>query len=178
MSNQQQEWGDLFGQMNEAVAESFEKNLEAQSAMMESWMGSFDESVPDEDVMSDGMEGVTGAYEVWMSAAEEMLERTTDAAQGEDVAPQEFRDIWLRSANEAFSEVLSTTAFAHANGQLVEEVMEMQQEMTDMTEDQLAQMGMATNEDVQEVGERLIELERRQHTVEKKLDQILEALEE
>lgn len=178
MSNQQQEWGDLFGQMNEAVAESFEKNLEAQSAMMESWMGSFDESVPDDDVMADGMEGMAGAYEVWMSAAEEMFERTTDATQGEDVAPEEFRDIWLRSANEAFSEVLSTTAFAQVNGQLVEEVMEMQQEMTEMTEDQLAQMGMATNEDVQEVGQRLIELERRQHTVEEKLDQILDALEE
>ena len=178
MSNQQQEWGDLFGQMNEAVAESFEKNLEAQSAMMESWMGSFEDSVPDDEVMSDGMEGRAGAYEVWMNAAEEMFERTTDAAQGEDVAPQEFRDIWLRSANEAFSEVLSTTAFAHANGQLVEEVMEMQQELTEMTEDQLAQMGMATNEDVQEVGERLIELERRQHSVEQKLDQILDALEE
>ena len=178
MSNQQQEWGDLFGQMNEAVAESFEKNLEAQGAMMESWMGSFDSSMPDEDVMEDGMEGMAGAYEVWMDAAEEMFERTADAAQGEDVAPEEFRDIWLRSANEAFSEVLSTTAFAHANGQLVEQVMEMQQEMTEMTEDQLAQMGMATNEDVQEVGERLIELERRQHDVEKKLDQILDAVEE
>ena len=178
MSNQQQEWGDLFGQMNEAVAESFEKNLEAQSTMMESWMGSFEDSVPDEDVMSDGMEGMAGAYEVWMSAAEEMFERTTDAAEGEDVAPGEFRDIWLRSANEAFSEVLSTTAFAHANGQLVEQVMEMQEEMTEMTEDQLATMGVATNEDVQEVGERLIELERRQHTVEQKLDSILDALEE
>ncbi|WP_436902069.1 poly(R)-hydroxyalkanoic acid synthase subunit PhaE [Halovenus halobia] len=178
MSNQQQEWGDLFGQMNEAVAESFEKNLEAQSAMMESWMGSFEDSVPDDEVMGDGMEGMAGAYEVWMSAAEEMFERTTDAAQGDDVAPQEFRDIWLRSANEAFSEVLSTTAFAHANGQLVEQVMEMQEEMTEMTEDQLATMGIATNEDVQEVGERLIELERRQHTVEQKLDQILDALEE
>ena len=178
MSNQQQEWGDLFGQMNEAVAESFEKNLEAQSAMMESWMGSFEGSMPDDEVMGDGMEGMAGAYEVWMNAAEEMFERTTDAAQGEDVAPQEFRDIWLRSANEAFSEVLSTTAFAHANGQLVEQVMEMQEEMTEMTEDQLATMGIATNDDVQEVGERLIELERRQHTVEKKLDQILDALEE
>jgi len=178
MSNQQQEWGDLFGQMNEAVAESFEKNLEAQGTMMESWMGSFDDSVPDDEVMADGMEGMSGAYEVWMDAADEMVERTADAAQGEDVAPEEFRDIWLRSANEAFSEVLSTTAFAHANGQLVEQVMEMQQEMTEMTEDQLATMGIATDGDVQEVGERLIELERRQHEVENKLDRILDAVEE
>ena len=30
MSNQQQQWTDLFEQMNEAVTESVERNLEAQ----------------------------------------------------------------------------------------------------------------------------------------------------
>jgi hypothetical protein len=39
-------------------------------------------------------------------------------------------------------------------------------------------MGFSTREDVEEVGERLVELERRQHEVEQKLDQILDHLEE
>jgi len=177
MSNQQPQFADLFEQMNEAVAESVERNMEAQSALLESFTGSMEESVPEEDVLEDGIEGFAGAYEIWMDAAEEMFDRTIDAAEGEDVAPQEFRDIWLRSANEAFSEVMSTSAFAAANGELVEQVMEMQQELDEVTQDSLARMGMATREDVEEVGERLVELERRQHRVENKLDQILEAVE-
>ena len=177
MSNQEQDWGELFGQMNDMVAESFEKNIEAQSAMMEAFTDSIDSSIPDEDTMSDGFNGYVQAYEVWMDAADEMFERTADSAQGEDVAPEEFRDIWLRSANEAFSEVLSTSAFAQANGQLVEQIMEMQQEVDEVTQDSLAQIGMATRGDVEEVGDRLIELERRQHSVEKKLDQLIDAVE-
>jgi polyhydroxyalkanoate synthesis regulator phasin len=164
--------------MNEAVAESVEKNLEAQSALMESWTGSMEESMPEEDVIAEGIEGYAGAYEVWMDAAEQMFDRTVDAAEGDDVAPEEFRDIWLRSANEAFSEIMSTSAFAAANGELIEQVMEMQQEIDEMTQDQLSQMGMPTRDDVEEVGKRLVELERRQHEVENKLDQILDELEE
>ncbi|MFW6434861.1 MAG: poly(R)-hydroxyalkanoic acid synthase subunit PhaE [Halovenus sp.] len=178
MSNQRQDdWTEMFGQMNEVVADSIEQNLEAQSAFMESWTGSFEDSMPDEDAMEEGIEGYMQAYEIWMDAAEEMFERTSDAAQGEDVEPEEFRDIWLRSANEAFSEVMSTSAFAAANGQLVEQVMEMQQEVDEMTQDSLAQIGMATRDDVDEVGERLVELERRQHAVEDKLDRLIDAVE-
>jgi BMFP domain-containing protein YqiC len=47
-----------------------------------------------------------------------------------------------------------------------------------VTQDTVAQMGMATRDDVEEVGERLVELERRQHDVEEKLDRVLDAVEE
>jgi aminoglycoside phosphotransferase family enzyme len=73
---------------------------------------------------------------------------------------------------------MSTSAFASANGQLVETMMEMQQEVDDVTQDTISQMGMPTRDDIEEVGERLIELERRQHAVEEKLDRVLDALEE
>jgi hypothetical protein len=178
MSNQREDdWTEMFGQMNEVVADSIEQNLEAQNAFMESWTGSFEDSMPDEDAMEEGIEGYMQAYEIWMDAAEEMFDRTSDAAQGEDVEPEEFRDIWLRSANEAFSEVMSTSAFAAANGQMIEQIMEMQQEVDEMTQDSLAQIGIATGDDVSEVGERLIELERRQHAVEDKLDRLIDAVE-
>ncbi|MFC7133076.1 MULTISPECIES: poly(R)-hydroxyalkanoic acid synthase subunit PhaE [Salinibaculum] len=174
----QDDWNEMVEQMNEAVAESVEQNMEAQAAFMESWSDAFDSSVPEEDVIAEGMEGYNSAYEVWMDAASQMFEKTTDAAEGEDVDATEFRDIWLQSANEAFKEVMSTSAFASANGQLVEAMMEMQQEVDEVTQDTLAQMGMPTRDDVEEVGERIVELERRQHAVEEKLDRILDALEE
>jgi hypothetical protein len=174
----QTEWNQMVEQMNDAVADSIEQNMEAQAAFVESWADAFDNNVPEEDVVEDGIEGYNRAYEVWMDASEQLFERSADAAQGEDVSPSEFRDIWLQSANEAFKEVMSTSAFAAANGQLVEALMEMQQEVDEMGQDTIAGMGLPTQGDVEEVGERLVELERRQHAVEEKLDDVLDALEE
>ena len=174
----QEDWNEMVEQMNDAVADSIEKNMEAQAAFIESWTDAVDDSIPEEDVLEEGVEGYNRAYEVWMDAAEQLFERTTDAAEGEDVDPSEFRDIWLQSANEAFKEVMSTSAFASANGRLVESMMEMQQEVDEVTQDTIAQMGLPTRDDVDEVGERLVELERRQHAVEEKLDRVLDALEE
>jgi hypothetical protein len=168
----------MVEQLNEAVADSIEQNMEAQAALMESWTDGMDEGMLEDDEVAEGIEGFSNAYEVWMDTAERMFERTTDAVEGEDVDPTEFRDLWLESANEAFKEVMSTSAFASANGQLVEAIMEAQQDVDEVTQDSLARIGMATRGDVVEVGERLVELERRQHKVETKLDRVLDALEE
>lgn len=177
-NNIHNDWNEMVEQMNEAVADSIEQNMEAQAAFAEAWTDTVDESVPDEDVVADGIDGYAGAYEVWMDAAAEMVEAATDAAEGEDVDPTEFRDIWLESANDAFKEVMSTEAFAAANGQFVEAMMELRQEFDEASQEAISEMGMATREDVVEVGERLVELERRQHDVEQKLDRVLDALEE
>jgi hypothetical protein len=174
----QDELNEMIERMNDAVADSIEQNMKAQAAFMETWSETVEDSIPEEETVADGIEGYNRAYEVWMEAAEEMFERTTDAAKGEDVDPSEFRDIWLDSANDAFKEVMSTEAFAAANGQFVESMMELQQEFDDASQDAIAGMGLPTRDDVVEVGERLVELERRQHEVERKLDGVLEHLEE
>jgi len=174
----QNDWNEMVDQMNEAVADSIEQNIEAQAAFVEAWTDAAEDSVPEEGVLADGVEGYTRAYEVWMDAAEELFEQTAAVAEGEDVDPGEFRDLWLESANEAFKEVMSTEAFAAANGQFVEAMLELREEFDDAAQDAVAEMGMATREDVVEVGERLVELERRQHEVENKLDRILDAVEE
>ena len=170
------DWSEMVEEMNDAVADSMEQNMKAQAAFMESWAEAVEGSMPEEDEVAEGFEGYNRAYEVWMDASEKMFERTTDAAQGEDVEPSEMRDIWLQSANEAFKEVMGTSAFAAANGQLVEAMMDMQEEADEVTQDTIQQLGLPTRDDVMEVGERLVELERRQHAVEQKLDEILEEL--
>ena len=167
----------MVEEMNEAVADSMEQNMEAQAAFVESWADAVEDSIPEEDEFSEGLQGYNRAYEEWVDAAEQMVERSTAAAQGEDVDPAEFRDIWLKSANEAFKQVMGTSAFAAANGQLVESMMEMQQETEELSQDAIAQMGFPTRENMDEVAERLVELERRQHAVEEKLDRIIDHLE-
>jgi hypothetical protein len=181
----QEQWTEMVEQMNDAVADSMEQNMKAQAAFVESWADAVEDSVPQEDAVAEGVQGYNRAYEVWMDAAEQMFERTTDAATGEDVEISELRDIWLQSANEAFKEVMSTSAFAAANGQLVEQMMEMRREADDVSQETIAQLGFPTRDDMDEVGERLVELERRQHDLEQqvesvdaKLDEILDHLEE
>jgi dsDNA-binding SOS-regulon protein len=174
----QEQWTEMFGRMNEAMARTMEQNVEAQAAFAESWADAMDESMPTEEAMAEGFEGVAGAYDVWMDAAEQLFERTADAAEGEDVELGEMRDIWLQSANEAFKQVMSTSAFAAGNGQLFETLMDLQEQSREASTEALAQMGMASAKEVDEVAERLVELERRQHSVEKKLDRILAAVEE
>jgi hypothetical protein len=173
-----QQWSEMAERMSEAMNESMEQNMQAQSAFVESWSEAMEESMLDEADLAEGFEGYSRAYEVWMDAAEQLLERTEDAAEGEEVSFSELRDIWLQSANEAFKEVMGTSAFAAANGQLVESMMEMQEEANAVSEDTLTQLGMPTMSQMDEVGERLIELERRQHAVEEKLDRVLDALED
>ena len=181
MSNANEEmmeqWNELAEDMNEAMAQSMEQNMQASAAFMESWADAMEQSVPDDEEFAEGIEGYNNAYEVWMDAADQMFERSVAAAEGEDVAATEFRDIWLQSANEAFKEVMGTAAFAAANGQLVNAMMEMREQVDEMSEDTLEQLGMPTQSNVEEIGERLIELERRQHRVEEKLDRVIEALE-
>jgi polyhydroxyalkanoate synthesis regulator phasin len=170
-------WGRLVEQMNEAMTKSVEQNMEAQAQFMESWADTMEQSMPEEDTMTEGFEAYSNAYDIWMDAADQMFERTVDAAEGEDVSFTEFRDIWLRTANEAFKEVMNTSAFAAATGDVVENMMEMQEQTEEISQDTLSRLGLPTRDEMDEVGERLIELERRQHAVEEKLDRILAHLE-
>lgn len=174
----QDQWAEAVEQLNDAVGESIEHNLESQAAFIESWAEAMNNATPEEGELASGIEGYNRSYEVWMDAADQVFDRLSAAAEGEQVAPQEFRDIWLQSANEAFKEIMGTAAFAAANGQLVEAMLEMRQRTDEITEETVAQLGFPTRTDVDEVGERLLELERRQHAVEEKLDEILDSLED
>jgi hypothetical protein len=163
----------FFEQLSETYSEALKRNLDAQAAFADQWMESMEEAMSEER-LDDASEGAVRAYEAWMDAAESSFERVGDALEGEDVDPEEFRDIWFNAANKAFKESMSTTAFAAATGQNVEDVLDFQAQLNDAAEDTLHGMGFATTGDVREVGERLVELERRQKAIEDKLDRILE----
>lgn len=172
----QDHWQKTIEQMNDQFSAAFERNLEAQTEFMEAWQTSVEEATQ-EDNVTEAMEGYRRAYETWMDAVEETLEDLT-SEDAEDLSITHFRDIWLNAANESFKEMMGTSAFAAATGQSVEEALDFRQHVDELTEDSLHEVGLPTKGDIQEVGERLIELERRQHTVEQKLDDIIDALED
>ncbi|RQG98151.1 poly(R)-hydroxyalkanoic acid synthase subunit PhaE [Natrarchaeobius oligotrophus] len=172
-----QNWNAVVEQWNEQFIEAFEDNVEAQARFVESWSETVGELSEDNEV-SDGLEGYARAYETWMNASKQMVERMNDSLEGEDVDAEEFRDVWLNTANEAFKEVMSTTAFAKMTGETVGDVLELQQQADETAQETLRTLGFATEEDVLEIGDRLVELERRQHDVERKLDRVLDHLED
>ncbi|MBZ6496478.1 poly(R)-hydroxyalkanoic acid synthase subunit [Natrinema longum] len=174
---QSQNWNAFVEQWNEQFLEALEDNMEAQAQFVESWSETVGE-MSDEEEFSDGVEGYARAYETWMNASQQMVDRMNDQLEGEDVDIEEFRDIWLNTSNEAFKEIMSTTAFAKMTGETVGDVLELQEQADEAAEETLHTLGFATEGDVVEIGDRLVELERRQHAVEEKLDRVLEHLEE
>ncbi|TYL39330.1 poly(R)-hydroxyalkanoic acid synthase subunit [Natronococcus pandeyae] len=174
---QSQNWNAFAEQWNEQFLDALEDNMEAQARFVESWSETVGEMTEEEEI-SEGVEGYARAYETWMNASQQMVDRMNDTLEGEDVELEEFRDVWLNTANEAFKEVMSTTAFAKMTGETVGDVLELQQQADEAAEETLHMLGFATESDVVEVGDRLVELERRQHAVEQKLDRVLDHLEE
>lgn len=170
-------WEETIQQWNDGFAQAIEGNIEAQTRFMESWMDAMTE-MTDEARIEDALDGYRQAYETWMSAAEEALENMADAAQGEDVSVTQFRDIWLNAANESMKELMATNAFAAATGQAVEEALDFRRQSDEFTESTLHELGMPAKGDIQEVGDRLVELERQQHAIERKLDDLLDTVEE
>lgn len=172
-----EQWSELFSGMNDQFASAMEANVEAQNAFLESWSDALG-GLGDEGRIDSGLEGYSGAYDVWMEAAEDAMEQAAEATEGGEVSPNDFRDLWLSAANEAFKEVMSTDAFAAATGQRIDEAVELRQATDEFAQETLHDLGFATAGDVREVGERLVELERRQHDVERKLDRIIDHLED
>lgn len=170
-------WNTMIDEWNEQFLDAFEENVEAQATFVESWTKALDGADSGIDA-GDGVNGFARAYEAWMDAATEMATRFNDVVEGEEVDPNEFRDIWLNSANEAFKEVMSTTAFAQLTGESIEDLLAVQREADETAQETLRSLGLPTKADVAEVGERLVELERRQHDVERTLESLHETLED
>ncbi|WP_253736470.1 poly(R)-hydroxyalkanoic acid synthase subunit [Halohasta salina] len=170
-----EQWSEYAEEMNRSFVEAFEQNMRMQSEFLDSWRESLADSGLDETTV-DGMQGVSRAYEVWMEAADAQYELVDESLRGEDVVLESFRDVWLNAANDAFKEVMGTGAFAAATGQTVGDMLEASEQLDELNRETLHSFGFATDDDIAEVGERLVELERRQQAVERKLDQVLERL--
>lgn len=161
---------------NEQFLEAIERNVEAQATFVETWMNAIENSTRDGQI-EDGLEGYAKAYEAWMEAAAAQVDRMNAMLEGEDISMDAVRNQWMNAANEAFKEVMSTTAFAATTGDTVEAVLDLKRQTDEYAEDTLHTLGFSTVGDIEEVGERLVELERRQQRIEERLEDVLDHLE-
>lgn len=162
--------------MNEGFADAVQEGVTAQMNVAEAWLDAVEDATGQEE-LDEGVEGLLGAYEVWMVAARDTFELVNDSLEGEDVPIDRFRDTWLNAANQAFKEVIGTATFSMLTGQSIDGVMDLRRQVDDVTESTLHDLGLPTHGDLEEVGERLVALERRNHAVEKKLDEVIDAIE-
>lgn len=169
-------WWFWTESMNEQFAEAVEEGMTAQLNLAEAWMDAIEDATGQEE-LDEGMEGVLRAYEVWMLAARDTFELVNDTLEGEDVPVDQFRDTWLNAANQAFKEVLGTATFSMMTGQSVDDLLDLRRQMDEATASTLRDLGLPTHSDIEEVGERLVELERRNHAIEGKLDEVIDAIE-
>jgi hypothetical protein len=171
------DWTAFVEEMNESFLATVEQNVEAQSRFVDAWFDAFEASAADSpDRINESVHAYARAYQLWIDAAEEQFERMADAVEGEEVTIEEFRDLWLSTANDFFKELMGTTAFASVTGETVGDALSLRQQVDEAAVETLRELGFATRSDVSEVGERLLELERRQHAIESKLDDVLAAM--
>ena len=162
---------------DEAVFEALNQSIQAQGEFVDRWTAAMRDASEEGHLWMDAAAGYARAYEVWMDASQRAMERTADLMAGEEVPMEELRDIWMDAANDSFKELASSDAFAAALARNVES-LDVMQEADEAAQTALHSYGFATEGDVVEIGERLVELERRQHEVERKLDRIVDAVEE
>ena len=169
-------WVERVSSLNDLYAETVAETMDAQGRVVEAWLDSLEDATSQERA-DESVEALFDVYGVWMQAARDSVEELTDAMEGEDVPVERFRDIWLTAANRAFKEVMWTSAFADAVGESTDDVLEFRRRLDEVTEATLHELGLPTEGDVAEVGERLVELERRQHALEERIEDALDAVE-
>lgn len=169
-------WWETAAAMNRQYADVLDQSMSGGNRFVDSWFDLVDETTPQE-YLDETTEAMAETQRVWLQAAEDTADRTAGVMEGEEIAPERFRDIWLNAANRAFKNAMETTAFAALTGESVDEAMTYRREYDDAREELLHEWGLATERDAREVGDRLVELERRQHAVEERLDRILDAVE-
>lgn len=104
------------------------------------------------------------ASRIWLNAVSEAMRRTQEAMQrGETLAPDAYLDLWSKAAAELSQAVVSDAAFATMTGHWVNQVATAKTDAKKRATEQLRELGFSTHADVDEVGKRLVELERRVH---------------
>lgn len=161
----------------DTMFETFEKGMKMQQNMAENWTEAMNESFrsTDPEQFSDLPDGIRESWETWMNFFENSMEMAQEDEEDQP-DPQKFISMWLRTANQASKDILSTKAFSALTGLYLNKILSMKQKSDKVNERMIHNMGLPTVSDLEEVGERLLELERRQQKVEEKLDRILEEL--
>ncbi len=164
------EWARLIEEANESMLEATERQVETQTALVDQWFDALEDSRPPAEWPADWFVGYTQAYETWIDAMVEQYDLLLEDMEDGEVDLERLRDGWVAAANESFKELMTTDAFAALQGQAIAAALDAQEESQQTAAESLESLGFATRRDVREVGDRLLEIERRLHELESTLE--------
>ncbi|MFA5860570.1 MAG: poly(R)-hydroxyalkanoic acid synthase subunit PhaE [Candidatus Thermoplasmatota archaeon] len=169
---------------SEQAMKAFATNMEMGHAFLETWTRSLahmQANAPNnkrEASDASSQAPFSDATRAWVSAVTEVTRRTQEAfAKGETLSPDTYTDIWSQAASRVAQEIVKDTAFAKITGEWVNDAAKTKGQAREAAETRLAELGFATTRDIEEVGTRLIEMERRLHQMQTLIeDRVVPAL--
>lgn len=156
---------------SEQAMKAYAVNMEMGRAFLETWTRSLAHlqattaaSSKPEAASASAQAPFADATRAWVNAVTEATHRTQEAfAKGETLSPDSYAEIWSQAASQVAQEIVKDAAFAKITGEWVNEAAKSKGQAREAAEARLAELGFATTRDIEEVGTRLIEVERRLH---------------
>lgn len=168
-------WGRAVEWQYETVRTALERSLEMQRTVVDSWVTAAESTAPPETPQRAQLRRLEWGYDIWEETLLNTLVHLDDAITEDGIDLRQLQMIWLHAMDDAFSDVTSRPAFAAETNDTLEDVLTEQQQLNELRRDFLHASNLPTDRDLEEVGERLLDLEARQKRIEEKLDAVLDA---
>ncbi|MFA5860137.1 MAG: poly(R)-hydroxyalkanoic acid synthase subunit PhaE [Candidatus Thermoplasmatota archaeon] len=107
------------------------------------------------------------SFRIWTQTIDQASQMTAErASMGEGPPVEDLVNLWTNAYADAIKPVLGSPLYAAAQGETVDAALDARKRLQEQAEHSLRAVGISTRSDLLEVGQRLIELERRQQRVE------------
>ncbi|SEP08486.1 hypothetical protein SAMN04487948_11383 [Halogranum amylolyticum] len=169
-------WGRAVEWQYETARATLERSLEMQRTVVDSWITAAESTAPPETPQRAQLRRLEWGYNIWEETLLNTLVHLDDAIREDGIDLRQLQMIWFHAMDDAFSEVMSRPMFVAEMNDTLEDVLTEQQQLNELRRDFLHASNLPTDRDLEEVGERLLNLEARQKKIEEKLDMILDAV--
>lgn len=113
------------------------------------------------------------SFRIWTQTIDQASQMTVErASNGEGPPVEDLVNLWTNAYADAMKPMLGSPLYAAAQGETVDAALDARKRLQEQAEHSLRSVGISTRSDLLEVGQRLIELERRQQRVENLLREI------
>ena len=168
-------WGRAVEWQYETARATLERSLELQRTVVDNWIAAAESAAPPEAPQRAQLRRLEWGYDIWEETLLNALVHLDDAITEDGIDLRQLQMIWLHAMDDAFSEVMRRPAFAAETNDTLEAVLTEQRQLNHLRRDFLHASNLPTDRDIEEAGERLLNLEARQKKIEEKLDAILDA---
>jgi hypothetical protein len=166
-------WDQYSNSMSEHASELMKENLKNQQELYELWMDAFgikDEGQKEHD---------NGPYNAINSFFKRMWEHSVSSIQPTASPDENFRklseewqDLWMKAYSKSVMDIVRSPAFADFNGHTLDTNLEMKQTSDRFANWYLSTMGVPTQQNVDEIHQKLHDLDRKMSDITRILNEL------